>query len=103
KRVAALSDDSIKDEVGLIHQSSVRAFARAVAKVRRPQPSTTHILQDGIVEDSPYSKTINFLKGIGERAVEALNSHVPLSPFPYDINYDINSQMDLDSRIKVLT
>ena len=44
KRVAVLSDESLKEEINLI-QSSLKAFARALSKVQRP---TTMTLQDGI-------------------------------------------------------
>ena len=46
-----------------------------------------------------YSLIINLLLSIGEQTVTAINSNVPVSPFPYNVI----THMEIDSRIKVLT
>jgi hypothetical protein len=96
KRVALLSDESLKEEINLIHQSSLKAFARALAKVQRP---TIVTLQEGILEQHPHAETINLLKEIGEQTISAINANVPVSPVPYDVS----PHMDVNTRIKVLT
>ena len=40
KWISALNDEQLKQEIDLVHQSSVKAFARALAKVRRPEVDT---------------------------------------------------------------
>ena len=37
RNVSALNDEQLKQEIDLVHQSSIKAFARALAKVRRPE------------------------------------------------------------------
>jgi hypothetical protein len=34
RKVSALNDEQLKQEIDLVHQSSIKAFARALAKVR---------------------------------------------------------------------
>jgi hypothetical protein len=43
---SALNDEQLKQEIDLVHQSSIKAFARALAKVRRPEVDT-HTLRNG--------------------------------------------------------
>jgi hypothetical protein len=97
KGVALLNDESLKEEINLIHQSSLKAFARALSKIQRPTETLT--LQDGILEQHPHAETINLLKSIGEHTIAAINANVPVSPVPYDVS----PHMDLNTRIKVLT
>lgn len=47
KSVALLNDESLKEEINLVHQSSLKAFAIAISKIQRP--TETHTLQDGIL------------------------------------------------------
>lgn len=100
KRVALLNDESLKEEINLIHQSSLKAFARALSKIQRPSETLT--LQDGILEQHPHAETINLLKIIGEHTIAAINANVPVSPVPYDVRFK-HPHMDLNTRIKVLT
>jgi hypothetical protein len=86
------------NEIDLVLQSSIKALARALAKVRRPQVDT-RILPNGTLTEHDFADTINLLLSIGEQTVTAINSNVPVSPFPYKVS----THMDVDSRIKVLT
>jgi hypothetical protein len=95
KKVALLNDESLKEEINLIHQSSLKAFARAIQRTT----TETLTLQDGIPEQHPHAETINLLKGIGEQTISAINAKVPVSPIPYDVS----PHMDLNTRIKVFT
>ena len=100
RNVSALNDEQLKQEIDLVHQSSIKAFARALAKVRRPEvDNDTHTLRNGTLTEHDFADTINLLLSIGEQTVTAINSNVPVSPFPYNIS----PHMDVDSRIKVLT
>ena len=98
RNVSALNDEQLKLEIDLVHQSSIKAFARALAKVRRPEVDT-HTLRNGTLTEHDFADTINLLLSIGEQTVTAINSNVPVSPFPYNVS----THMDVDSRIKVLT
>lgn len=98
RNISALNDEQLKQEIDLVHQSSIKAFARALAKVRRPEVET-HTLCNGTLTEHNFADTINLLLSIGEQTVTAINSNVPVSPFPYNIS----THMDVDSRIKVLT
>ena len=42
--IFSFSDEQLKQETDLVHQPSVKAFARPLAKVRRPEVDT-HTLQ----------------------------------------------------------
>jgi hypothetical protein len=53
----------------------------------------------GFVTEHDFADTINLLLSIGEQTFTAINSNVPVSPFPYNVS----THMDVDSRIKVLT
>ena len=86
----------LKQEIDLVHQSSVKAFARALAKVKTVD---THTLRNGTLTEHDYADTINLLLSIGEQTVTAINSNVAVSPSPYNVS----THMDIDSRIKVLT
>ena len=98
RNISALNDEQLKQEIDLVHQSSIKAFARALAKVRRPEVDT-HTLRNGTLTEHNLADTINLLLSIGEQTVTAINSNVPVSPFPYNVS----THMDVDSRIKVLT
>ena len=98
RNASALNDEQLKQEIDLVHQSSIKAFARALAKVRRPEVDT-HTLRNGTLTEHDFADTINLLLSIGEQTVTAINSNVPVSPFPYNVS----THMDVDSRIKVLT
>ena len=98
RNASALNDEQLKQEIDLVHQSSIKAFARALAKVRRPYVDT-HTLRNGTLTEHNFADTINLLLSIGEQTVTAINSNVPVSPFPYNDS----THMYVDSRIKVLT
>ena len=63
----------LKQEIDLVHQSSIKAFARALAKVRRPEVDT-HTLRNGTLTEHDFADTINLLLSIGEQTVTAINS-----------------------------
>ncbi len=52
--VPALNDKQLKQEIDLVHQSSVKAFARALAKVRRPEVDT-HTLRNGALTEHDFA------------------------------------------------
>ena len=60
----------LKQEIDLVHQSSIKAFARALAKVRRPEVDT-HTLRNGTLTEHDFADTINLLLSIGEQTVTA--------------------------------
>jgi len=95
RNISSLNDEQLKQEIDLVHQSSIKAFARALAKVRRPEVDT-HTLRNGALTEHDFADTINLL---GEQTVTAINSNVPVSPFPYNVS----THMDVNSRIKDLT
>jgi hypothetical protein len=86
---SALNDEQLRQEIDLVHQSSIKAFARPLAKVRRPEVDT-HTLRNG---EHDFADTINLLLSIGEQTVTAINSNVPVSPFPYNVG----THMDIDN------
>jgi hypothetical protein len=94
KRVALLNDESLKEEINLIHQSSLKAFARALSKIQRPSETLT--LQDGILEQHPHAETINLLKIIGEHTIAAINANVPVSP----VRCYVLAELYLKKRVK---
>jgi len=98
RNISALNDEQLKQEIDLVHQSSIKAFARALPKVRRPEVDT-HTLRNGALSEHDIADTINLLLSIGEQTLTAINSNVPVSSFPYKVS----THMDVDSRIKVLT
>lgn len=65
RNVSALNDEQLKQENDLVHQSSVKAFARALFKVRRPEVDT-HTLRNGTLTEHNFADTINLLLSIGE-------------------------------------
>ena len=85
RNISALNDEQLKQEIDLVHQSSIKAFARALAKVRRPEVDT-HTLRNGTLTEHDFADTINLLLSIGEQTVTAINSNVPVSPFPYNVS-----------------
>ena len=95
RNASALNDEQLKQEIDLVHQSSIKAFTRALAKVRRPEVDT-HTLRNGTLTEHDFADTINLLLSIGEQTVTVINSNVPVSPFPYNVS----THMDVDSRIK---
>lgn len=68
RNVATLNDLDLNDEVNLIHQSSVNAFARAIGKVRRPD-TETRVFRTGELEEHPHAMTINLLMSVGEYTI----------------------------------
>ena len=98
RNISALNDEQLKQEIDLVHQSSIKAFARALAKVRRHEVDT-HTLRNGALTEHEIADTINLFLSIGEQTLTAINSNVPVSSFPYKVS----THMDVDSRIKVLT
>jgi hypothetical protein len=79
RNVSALNDEQLKQEIDLVHQSSVKGFARALAKVRRPEVET-HTFRNGTLTEHDFADTINLLLSIGEQTVTAINFNVPVSP-----------------------
>ena len=79
RNVSALNDKQLKQEFDLVHQSSTKAFSRALAKVRRPKVDT-HTLRNGTLTEHDFAETINSLLSIGEQTVTAINSNVPVIP-----------------------
>jgi hypothetical protein len=67
RNISALNDEQLKQEIDLVHQSSIKAFARALAKVRRPEVDT-HTLRNGTLTEHDFADTINLLLSIGELA-----------------------------------
>ena len=58
RNVSALNDEQLKQEIDLVHQSSIKAFARALAKVRRPE-CDTHTIRNGTLTEHDFADTIN--------------------------------------------
>jgi hypothetical protein len=56
----------------------------------------TQTLRNGTLTEHYFADTINLLVSIGEQTVTAINSNVPVSPFPYNVS----THMDIDSRIQ---
>jgi hypothetical protein len=54
RNVSALNDEQLKQEIDLVHQSSIKAFARALAKVRRPEVDT-HTIRNGALTEHDFS------------------------------------------------
>jgi hypothetical protein len=98
RRVAALNDAELEEELRLINKNSLNAFARAISRTRRPELDS-HTLINGAYEAHPHADTINLLLSIGENTLSAINSEAPVSPVPYAVS----PHMDVNARIKVLT
>jgi hypothetical protein len=98
RNISALNDEQLKQKVDLVPQSSNKAFARALAKLRRPEVDS-YTLLNGKLTEHDFADAITLLVSIGEQTVTAINSNVIVSPFPYNVS----TRMDIDSRIKVLT
>jgi hypothetical protein len=79
RNISALNDEQLKQEIDLVYQSSIKAFARALAKVRRTKVDT-HTLRNGALTEHDFADTINMLLSIGEQTVTGINSNVPVSP-----------------------
>ena len=77
RNISALNDEQLKQEIDLVHQSSIKAFARALAKVRRPEvePRT---LRNGTLREHKFADTVNLLLSMGEQTVIAINSSQPI-------------------------
>jgi hypothetical protein len=74
RNVSALNDEQLKQEIDLVHQSSIKAFARALAKVRRPEVDT-HTLRNGTLTEHDFADTINLLLSIGVTAINSKSAH----------------------------
>jgi hypothetical protein len=98
RRVAALNDVDLEEELSLINKNSLNAFARALSRIRRPELDS-HSYRNGTYEAHPHADTINLLLSIGESTLSAINSETPVSPVPYGVS----PHMDVNARIKVLT
>ena len=79
--ISSLVDEQLKQEIDLVHQSSIKAFARALAKVRRPEVDT-HTLRNGTLTEHDFADTINLLLSIGEQTVTAIKLKCPSQPIP---------------------
>ncbi|KAH6563679.1 hypothetical protein BASA50_002712 [Batrachochytrium salamandrivorans] len=97
-RVAALNDSDLEEELKLINKNSLNAFTRALSRIRRPELDS-HTYRNGTFEAHPDADTINLLLSIGETAISAINSEIPVSPVPWAVS----PHMDINTRIKVLT
>ena len=64
RRVAALNDADLEEELKLINKNSLNAFGR----IRRPELDS-HIYRNGTYEAHPHADTINLLLSIGESAL----------------------------------
>ena len=91
RRVAALNDSDLEEELKLVNKNSLNAFARAIGRI--------HTYRNGTYEAHPHADTINLLLSIGESTLSAINSETPVSPVPYSVS----PHMDVNTRIKVLT
>ena len=98
RQVATLSDTALEEELKLINKNSVNAFARAVGRSHRPE-TDSHTFRSGSYEAHPHADTINLLLSVGDAALSAINSEIPVSPVPYAVS----PHMDMRARIKVLT
>ena len=94
RNVSALNDEQLKQEIDLVHQSSIKAFARALAKVRRPEVDT-RTLRNATLTEHDFADTINLLLPIGEQTVTAINSNVPVSPFPYNVSTHVDKRTNV--------
>ena len=77
RNISALNDEQLKQEIDLVHQSSIKAFSRALAKVRRPEVDT-HTIRNGALTEHEFADTINLLLSIGEQTKPSLLS-TPMS------------------------
>ena len=71
RNASALNDEQLKQEIDLVHQSSIKAFARALAKVIRPEVDT-HTPRNGTLTEHDFADTIKLLLSIGEQTVTAI-------------------------------
>ncbi len=65
RKVSVLNDTALNEEIALINQNSVKAFVRAIGKVRQTERDT-NTLQNGLYNAYPCADTINLLLNIGE-------------------------------------
>ena len=70
--ISALNDEELKQEIDLAHQLSIKAFARALVNVRRPEVDT-HTLRNGTLAAHDFADTINLLLSIGEQSHYRVN------------------------------
>ena len=63
RRVAALNDAELDEELSLINKNSLNAFARAISRTRRPELDS-HIHRGGAYEAHPHADTINLLLSV---------------------------------------
>jgi type 1 glutamine amidotransferase len=101
RQAATLSDTALEEELKLINKNSVNAFAglnRAVGRICRPE-TDSHTFRSGSYEAHPHADTINLLLSVGDAALSAINSEIPVSPVPYAVS----PHMDISARIKVWT
>ncbi|KAJ8326281.1 hypothetical protein O5D80_005043 [Batrachochytrium dendrobatidis] len=68
RRVAALNDSDLEEELNLINKNSLNAFARAIGRIRRPELDS-HTYRNGTYEAHPHADTINLLVSIGVYAI----------------------------------
>jgi len=54
RKVSVLNDTALNEEIALINQNSVKAFARAIGKVHRTEQDTP-TLQNGSYNAHPYA------------------------------------------------
>ena len=71
RNISSLIDELLKREIDLDQHSSVKAFARALTKVRRPEVDT-QTLRNGTLTEHDFAETINLLLSIGEQSKQKL-------------------------------
>ena len=86
RRVAALNDADLEEELKLVNKNALDALARAIGRIRRPELDS-HTHRSGTYEAHSHADTINLLLSIGESTLSAINSENPISPVPYGCQY----------------
>jgi hypothetical protein len=86
---------SLNPQSNKIITGRTRSDQPACQSRRRPDV-VTHTLRNGTLTEHDIADTINLFLSIGDQTISAINSNMPVSPFPYNL-------ADIDSRIKVLS
>ncbi|OAJ45176.1 hypothetical protein BDEG_28337 [Batrachochytrium dendrobatidis JEL423] len=64
RRVAALNDLDLDDELKLINKNSLNVFARVISHIHHPELDS-HTYRNGTYEAHPHADTIDLLVSIG--------------------------------------
>ena len=62
RNISALNDEQLKQEIDLVHQSSIKAFARALAKVRRPEVDNHTVAMEHLQSTTLLIQSIYFFQ-----------------------------------------